>query len=200
MKTYYGYSIDEMKQIVEKLETITTDQQSVCEEYCETTVSCSGYTALRLDPTECKLWVDVDFSRTCSEDEGFKQTGVLSVVTLADHKYDGYSPDPEDGFELEAADDGQYWFNDIEYFSAEDIVREMKKRPELWAKVPNEYAGEILATVLRDAGYYRCNCSCAKFDGWPCEAETIDEKLHMVIENINEQIAIMEGAARAMSC
>jgi hypothetical protein len=193
MSTYYGYTKSELTGIIEKLHTSVEDHQDEVIEYLEATVGGRSLCEiLTLDPKTGELHHHTDASFSCSEDEYYSKHGLISRRTIAQDQ-SCWTPGPEDGFEWEDDESGEYIGNDQGswcVYGPEEMEREIKKHAELWEQVPDPFSESDVESVLKKNGWYRFSVDATPCDGW--DMSEIEQGIESLISDIEVVIKEMD--------
>ena len=147
------------------------------------------YVAARIDPATGDHRISVEASWCCSADEYFSESGVLSDTTLCSGSYTN-SPGPEDGYEWEEDEDGNYWGNfAYEWFLADDIEEQMDL---LYPDDECEHCEEFLVKK----GWYRFSVGTTPVDqdGLLQRESQIRGAIDELVQSISNRIDELETA------
>lgn len=134
-----NYSIENLKSSLELIKSL--EPSDITEQFLEFRHSCEpgSYCAAVLNPKSGKVHFINESSQSCSTDEYFEDSGVLSEKTLISSIRDYFQPGPDDWFELVPGKDyvhpeGQFskWITSQEY---ENLDEEEKEKFTVWFSV-----------------------------------------------------------------
>ena len=109
MSQIYTNSIESLRAAVTALKTL--DAVSIVAQFREFAHHCAPgtYCAITLDPFTGKVDTANEPSWSCSMDEYFGESGVLSRLTLLSEMRAHWSPSPDDGFEWDESGSDYLW-------------------------------------------------------------------------------------------
>ena len=212
MKTYSKESL------VQALEAVTElNASDLVKEFNQFEHFCTpgSYCALALDPHTGETYTVNEPNWSCSSDEYFKESGILSLTTLLSCTRSHWSPSPDDGFEWEdgrdyAHPDGDYqgWiasenlgdtaqelFDDMD---SDEAVKYTGKGVEM---IGDELFLSDHEAFLKALGWEWFSVGDSPVDGWlnnaDCAIEEVGNELSDLIESIKSEIAEMDEEIEA---
>ena len=204
MKTYSKESL------VQALEAVTElNASDLVEEFNQFEHFCTpgSYCALALDPHTGETYTISEVNWSCSADEYFKESGILSLTTLLSRTREHWSPSPDDGFERDigrdyAHPDGDYqgWrasenlgdiaqglFDDMDF---DEAVKYTGKGVEM---VGDELFLSDHEAFLAALGWEWFSVGDSPVEGWlanaDSEIEDVENQLSDLIESIKSELA-----------
>jgi hypothetical protein len=177
-----------------KLETaleslLNVDTYDIAAEFEKQLLTRSGlWIGMRLDPLTGAWHHSCEASATTSCDEYFQESGLLSEMTVCSGSTNG-TPGPNDGYEWEKSDDGEYWGNDSGDHCTDDDLESFLEEyfSEECGALPG---GNDLRELAVSVGLYRFTV------GITPVSPDYEYRMKSIQELIDERIAAIESELR----
>jgi hypothetical protein len=165
------------------------DTYDIAKEFEKQLLEHTGHwVGIRLDPLTGIWHSSCDASKTTSCDEYFNESGLLSEMTVCSGSTNG-TPGPDDGYEWENSDEGEYWGDDsgnhctddgLESYLEENFSDEYEALPD----------GNDLRELAVSVGLYRFTV------GTTPVSPDYEDRMKSIQELIDERISAIESELR----
>lgn len=195
MKT--THSLESLQSALEFVRSL--DASEIVEEYLQSKHSAhpGTYCAMELDLTDKSTTFCNDASWSCSADEYFGESGILSRTTLISGTRSYDQPGPDDGFEWEEGDDYLHPAGEPQSWIPADRAAEMVEK--IASDEYNDGASEIGDPVafLLSRGWEQFSVSSTPINGWTDNADhqirNVQQQLEGIESAIESEIAEIEA-------
>lgn len=188
------YTKETLQSAIDNLEKMKDNTYSMAVEFDQEKISTNGsYVAITVNPSGS--WsVHSSPSWECSCDEYFSESGVLSLNTIHSETGCFGSPGPEDGYEWEDSEDGEYYGDDSgTWFCFDRAAQELDEMDDFDGDADELTAEEIHAEIV-SRGYHRFTVSdrACEPDGYNDLSSILDDAIDKIIDGIQNEIDTIE--------